>query len=154
MALNLQPWTGLSPSGPSQTCAFNTNPSSFTLPEEASIIDGSNARSSRAIDLDRTIDYLLSRLPSCSHPKAKGSSKERAPVQMQGSRSHHLRQQRECLPAIAPRKRKAASPPATTLNPPLTSKAVANITRNRLPPRSRFGCWTCRVSPPQTMDPR
>lgn len=147
MALNLQPWTGLSPSGPSHACAFKPNPSSFTLPEGASTGE-SHARSSQAIDLDSTIDYLLSRLPSCSHPKAKVSSKGRAPVQMQGSRSHNLRQQRECLPAIAPRKRRAASPPAAALNPPLTSKVVANVSRNRLPPRSRFGCWTCRVSPP------
>ncbi|KAL9608508.1 MAG: hypothetical protein Q9167_006673 [Letrouitia subvulpina] len=144
MALNLQPWTGLSRSGPPQAGAFKTNPSSFTLPEEASR-NGSKALSSQAIDLDRTIDYLLSRLPSSSHSKAKVSSKNRAPVHMQGSRSYTLRQQREYLPAIAPRKRRAASPPATALNPPLTSKAVANVTRNRLPPRSRFGCWTCRI---------
>ncbi|KAL8836362.1 MAG: hypothetical protein Q9170_002935 [Blastenia crenularia] len=52
---------------------------------------------------------------------------------------------REYLPAIAPRKRKASLSSDSSQNTSLTSKSVGGVSRTRLPPRSRFGCWTCRT---------
>ena len=70
-----------------------------------------------------------------------------APIIMQGPRGLSSRHGRDYLPAIAPRKRKISSSPDSNCsnNASMTSKAVVNVTRNRLPPRSRFGCWTCRT---------
>ncbi|KAL8904698.1 MAG: hypothetical protein Q9207_003091 [Kuettlingeria erythrocarpa] len=66
-------------------------------------------------------------------------------IAMQALQPHFPRPSREHLPAIAPRKRKASPASDSSVNTSLTSKSVAGLSRTRLPPRSRFGCWTCRT---------
>ncbi|KAL9013811.1 MAG: hypothetical protein Q9173_001524 [Seirophora scorigena] len=95
---------------------------------------------------DPTISHLLSLLPGhLETPRSRIEPDKLAPmIAMQAPQAHLSRPHRECLPTIAPRKRKASPAPASSHNTSLTSKYVAGVSRTRLPPRSRFGCWTCR----------
>lgn len=51
----------------------------------------------------------------------------------------------ECLQAIAPNKRKRSPSFDSTRNSSSSTKSTPSLSRSRLPPRSRFGCWTCRT---------
>lgn len=51
----------------------------------------------------------------------------------------------ECLQAIAPNKRKRSPSLDSTRNSSSSTKSTPSLSRSRLPPRSRFGCWTCRT---------
>ncbi|KAL8703605.1 MAG: hypothetical protein Q9201_003204, partial [Fulgogasparrea decipioides] len=96
-------------------------------------------------DIDPAITHLLSLLPG--HQRTDLVALERlAPmIEMQGSQSKFARPDRAHLSAIAPRKRKASPSSDSSLNSSLHSKSVPGVSRTRLPPRSRFGCWTCRT---------
>ncbi|KAI4144163.1 MAG: hypothetical protein LQ341_002710, partial [Variospora aurantia] len=98
-------------------------------------------------DIDPNISRLLSLLPGHQDTQRSRVTPDKlAPmIAMQAPQGHFPRPNRECLPTIAPRKRKASSPSDSSHNALLTSKSVGGVSRTRLPPRSRFGCWTCRT---------
>ena len=95
--------------------------------------------------IDATITSLLSLFPAHQQTDGDVTKDKLAPmIEMQGpgpSSAYFPRPGREYLPAIAPRKRKASPSSDSSHNTSLTSKSVAGISRTRLPPRSRFGCW-------------
>ncbi|MCJ1464059.1 hypothetical protein MMC07_002670 [Pseudocyphellaria aurata] len=61
-----------------------------------------------------------------------------ASLQMTGKRRQTSQQPQNQLPAIAPKHKTQST---TNLG---RRSAVATLVKPRLPPRSRFGCWTCR----------
>ena len=144
MALQVQPGTASPHVALFQSDTCTETGSVLPLSGRGSTV-GPDAKS---IDFNTTIDQVLSGLRHNKYWPDRRAPPGRAASQMQGPRNQPLRQQREYLPAIAPRKRQATTPTDNSYSQSFTSKAVTNITRTRLPPRSRFGCWTCRVSPP------
>lgn len=98
---------------------------------------------STPVEIDPTISHLLSLIPG-HQPLADEHAipDNLAPmIAMQAPQGHFPRPSREYLPAIAPRKRRASPSSDSGHNTSLTSKSVAGVSRTRLPPRSRFGCW-------------
>ncbi|KAI4089170.1 MAG: hypothetical protein LQ344_005550 [Seirophora lacunosa] len=78
-------------------------------------------------DFDPTISHLLSLLPGhLEAPRSRIEPDKLAPIiAMQAPQGHLSRPNRDYLPAIAPRKRKASPAPASSQNASLTSKYVA-----------------------------
>ncbi|KAL8997162.1 MAG: hypothetical protein Q9169_003489 [Polycauliona sp. 2 TL-2023] len=66
-------------------------------------------------------------------------------IDMQGRQAQSSRAGRDCLPAIAPSKRKRSPSLDSTRHSSSSTKSTPSLPRTRLPPRSRFGCWTCRT---------
>ncbi|KAL9584750.1 MAG: hypothetical protein Q9203_004546, partial [Teloschistes exilis] len=96
--------------------------------------------------LDSTINHLLSLLPGHQRPDDDLSPDKLAPmVDMSRLQGPMPRTEPAYLSTLAPRKRKASPSSESSLNGSLSSKSVAGVSRTRLPPRSRFGCWTCRT---------
>lgn len=111
--------------------------------------------------IDPTISHLLSLLPGHRATTidttkieltAIGSTTdETAPVQtpdsstvvidMQGPATHSSRASLDSLPAIAPSKRRRSPSFDSTRHSSPSNKSTGSLSRTRLPPRSRFGCW-------------
>ncbi|KAL8949324.1 MAG: hypothetical protein Q9222_004563, partial [Ikaeria aurantiellina] len=97
-------------------------------------------------DIDPTITRLLSLLPGYQGAELVDTPNDLAPMTaMQGPSSQLSRSGRDYLPTIAPNKRKASPSVDSSRHSSPTSKSGSSVSKSRLPPRSRFGCWTCRT---------
>lgn len=96
-------------------------------------------------EINSAVSRLLSLLPGSQQPRTDDVALDKvAPmIAMQAPQGLFPKPSLECLPVIAPKKRKASPSSDSGHNTPLTltSKSVAGVSRTRLPPRSRFGCW-------------
>lgn len=62
-------------------------------------------------------------------------------IDMQGPQTQSSRASLDSLPAIAPSKRRRSPSFDSTRHSSPSNRSSASLSRTRLPPRSRFGCW-------------
>ncbi|KAL8770726.1 MAG: hypothetical protein Q9209_003593 [Squamulea sp. 1 TL-2023] len=97
-------------------------------------------------EIDPAITYQLSLVPGHQPTNSVTPGSSTSMIDMQGFRAQFPSTGRDCLPAIAPSKRKRSpSQDSTQKSSPSAKSTTSAVSRSRLPPRSRFGCWTCRT---------